>query len=83
MDESPTPTPVPIVLLRMSQVEARVGLKKSAIYKRIQRGQFPRPASLEGRTARWIEAEINAYLAARAAERSDELPGNAVGRDLG
>lgn len=81
--DAPNTALAPIVLLRMSQVEARVGLKKSAIYKRIQRGQFPKPATLEGRTARWIEAEIDAYLLARVSERAANPPENDVGRNLG
>ena len=50
-------------------VKARTGLSRSTIYLRISRGTFPAPVSLGGRAVGWIEAEVNAWLAARIAQR--------------
>lgn len=49
-------------LLRLPEVEHRVGLKKACIYMRIKGGQFPRQVKL-GSASRWRESEINAYVA--------------------
>jgi prophage regulatory protein len=58
------------VLLTRAQVERRVGLKRSAIYDRMARGLFPKPVPDEaGRSVRWVESEIDAYVAARIAAR--------------
>ncbi|EGV19032.1 phage transcriptional regulator, AlpA [Thiocapsa marina 5811] len=44
--------------LRLPQVLALAGLQKSALYKRIGLGQFPRPVKLSARCAVWPEDEI-------------------------
>lgn len=49
-------------LLRLRQVEARVGLKKTAIYQRISAGTFPAPVKLSPKAARWSSSEIEAWL---------------------
>ena len=48
---------------------AGTGLSRSTIYLRISRGTFPAPVSLGGRAVGWIEAEVNAWLTARIAQR--------------
>lgn len=55
--------------LRISEVEKRVGLKRSAIYARIRRGEFPAPIHDGPRCARWPESEIEKYQAARIMAR--------------
>lgn len=69
-------------ILRLRQVEARIGLRRSSIYARISPhskqfdAQFPRPVSLgspmcQHRTAvGWFEHEIEAWLARRSVTRS-------------
>ena len=50
-------------LLPRAVVERRVGLRRSAIYKRMSKGLFPLPVQEPGfRTVRWLESEIDAYL---------------------
>jgi prophage regulatory protein len=67
-------------LLRLAEVERRVGLKKTAIYERIAAKVFPAPVPDEfGRTARWSKAEIDAYVEARKAARN---MGQNMGRPL-
>lgn len=54
-------------LISIREVEARVGLKQSAIYSRMAQGSFPRCRSLGPRTVRWVESEIEAWASGRIA----------------
>jgi prophage regulatory protein len=56
-------------LLRLPDVEARTGLKHSAIYQRIAEGEFPRQVPLGPKAVGWLEHEVDAWIDARAAER--------------
>ena len=47
----------------------RVGLGSSFIYLLIQRGDFPKPVHLGKRAVGWPEAEVNAWLEERLAQR--------------
>lgn len=53
---------VPLRLIRLKQVIEAVGLQKSAIYKRIAAGEFPKPISLGGRSVAWLESDIDAWI---------------------
>lgn len=65
----------PTVILRRQQVEARLGLSRSTIYDRLNPksrnydATFPKPISLgqgmKHPPVGWIEAEIDAWLAAQ------------------
>ena len=57
----------PARLLRLPEVMARVGLRRSAIYQRMSEGRFPRSRSLGPKCAVWVEVEINAWIAQVAA----------------
>ena len=59
----------PIKVLRRPDVELRVGLKRSALYKAIAQNRFPKPISLGPHSVGWIESEIDAWLAERIAAR--------------
>ena len=52
----------PARFLRLPEVVARVGLKRSAIYKRMSEGRFPKSRSLGSRCAVWLEAEIENWI---------------------
>jgi len=56
-------------ILRLPAVRARVAMSRSTIYQRVSEGTFPRPVNLGKRAVGWLEAEINAWLAAQI-ERS-------------
>jgi prophage regulatory protein len=56
-------------LIRLPDVEAVCGLKRSEIYERIREGRFPRPVPLGGRAVAWVETEISEWTDARVAER--------------
>jgi prophage regulatory protein len=49
-------------LLRLPDVIARVGLKRSAIYQRMSEGRFPRSRSLGPKCVVWVEAEIDNWI---------------------
>lgn len=52
-------------LLRLPQVQARVGLSRSALYARIASGEFPKPVGLGVRAVAWPSDEIDAWIASR------------------
>lgn len=52
----------PARLLRLPEVIARVGLKRSAIYQRMSEGRFPRSRSLGPKCAVWVESEIENWI---------------------
>lgn len=49
-------------LLRLPEVELRVGLKKPTIYLHIKQGRFPRQKKM-GSASGWKESDIAAYVA--------------------
>lgn len=49
-------------LLRLNEVMARVGLRTTAIYKRIRAGDFPKGVLLSARCVVWPESEIDAWV---------------------
>lgn len=50
-------------LLTRAQVEEMVGLKRSAIYERIARSDFPEPERFKGaRYVRWRHSKIEKWL---------------------
>ena len=56
-------------LLRRPEVEARTGLSRSELYRRIAQGDFPAPVKLGERASAWPAAEVDGWIAARIAER--------------
>lgn len=55
-------------LLRLREVLYRTGMSRSRVYAHMAEGQFPRPVKL-GRTSTWLESEIEAWIAAKIAQR--------------
>ncbi len=55
-------------LLRLPDVEARTGYKKSAIYKKMHEGTFPALVKIGPRASGWVEDEINAWIKTRIHE---------------
>ena len=54
---------------RRPAVCARVGLGKTALYEQIAEGSFPAPIKIGPRASAWVDAEVDAWLEARIAER--------------
>ena len=57
--------------IRRPAVENRTGLSRSTIYLLMQTGQFPKPVRIGGRAVAWPEADVEAWLNARLAEREE------------
>lgn len=49
-------------LIRLPEVMARVGLKRSAIYQRMSEGRFPKSRSLGPKCAVWVEREVEEWI---------------------
>jgi len=67
-----------LTILRRKQVEARTGLSRSSIYARLRHNPkrpgdfdptFPKPVSVGAKAVGWIEAEVDAWLAAQVEKR--------------
>lgn len=67
-DVSSDATPsVPIRMLRLAQVASMTGLSKAKVYALQSRGDFPQRVQLTAGRVAWVEAEVQAWLAARIA----------------
>ena len=56
-------------MLRLADVEVRVGKKHAALYADMARGTFPKPIPLGKKAVGWLEHEVDAWLQARITER--------------
>lgn len=56
-------------LIRLTKVMDYTGLARSTIYKYISEGTFPKPVSLGGRAAAWVESEVQEWILTRIEER--------------
>ena len=56
-------------LIKLFEVEAKVGLRKSGIYQPIVQGIFPKPVRIGPNAVVWPESEIDAWISERIAER--------------
>lgn len=53
-------------LLRRAQVLKATGFSASGLYKRIARGDFPRPFKTGGNSVAWRKSEVDAWQATLA-----------------
>ena len=58
-------------VLRLPAVQALAGVKRSFIYERMAAGRFPRSFPLGPRARGWLKSEVDAWIAARVAERGN------------
>jgi prophage regulatory protein len=65
-----TQSDVKVRMLRLKQVLDRTGLGKTTIYGLQKRGQFPQSVPLTSNSVRWIESEVEDWLARQAATRA-------------
>jgi len=49
-------------ILRLCSVLERTGLTRSTLYRKIERGSFPRQVKISERCVGWRESEINDWL---------------------
>lgn len=59
-------------VLRKHEVLKRTGLSNTSIFERTKDGTFPKSISLGGRAVGYLEHEVSAVIAARAAGQDDE-----------
>ena len=52
-------------LIRLPEVQYRVGLGRSTIYRWMAEGKFPKPVQLGGYAVAWAENEIEAWIAGK------------------
>ena len=55
----------PARIIRFHQVQARTGLSRRPIYRRLAGGSFPKPLSLGARAVGWIESEVDEWIRQR------------------
>lgn len=60
---------MPEVLLKLEQVEAQTGMKKSYIYREMKKGTFPRACKI-GHGTRWMQSDVQRWIAALAPSKS-------------
>lgn len=56
------------LLLRLPEVKSFTGLSRSTIYLLIQRGAFPKPIPLVGRTVAWLQSDVDSWVQERIRE---------------
>ena len=60
-------------LLTRGEVERRVGLRRSSLYREMRQGRFPLPVRVGPRAVRWPAAEIAAWIATRPRSHGDGI----------
>ncbi len=62
-----------IKFLRLPEVINKIGLKRTAIYDRMNRGEFPQSILLTGgRAVVWLESEINDWMVEQVQANQEE-----------
>ena len=56
-------------LLRLHDVIAAIGMKRSWIYQKTKDGEFPNPIKLSDRAIAWYASDIDACIKSRAVVR--------------
>ncbi|WP_073586514.1 helix-turn-helix transcriptional regulator [Vibrio quintilis] len=59
-------------ILRLKEVMAMCGIKKTAIYSYMEQGYFPKSVPLGGRAVGWVESEVIDWINARIQERDEQ-----------
>lgn len=52
----------PTRLIRIREVQHRVGLGRSTIYRWMAQGKFPKPLQLGGYSVAWLEDDIDEWI---------------------
>ena len=65
-EQQPVPEPRRVTrLVRLKEVQYRVGLGRSTIYRWMAEGKFPRPVQLGGYAVAWAQEDIDAWICER------------------
>ena len=65
IDKGATETRRVTRLIRLPEVQHRVGLGRSTIYRWMAEGKFPKPVQLGGYAVAWAEDEVAAWISDR------------------
>lgn len=57
-------------LLRLDAVVSRTGLSRSALYRAMDAGEFPRPVQLTKRLVAWPASEVDLWVEQQIAARN-------------
>jgi prophage regulatory protein len=71
MQEHIMTTDAPNRIIRIRAVLAKTGLSRSTLYRKIERGIFPRQIQISDRCVGWREAAVNAWAADPRGYRDD------------
>ena len=52
-------------LLRREEVSARCSMSRSMVYRLMREGDFPEPIKIGERAVRWLESEVERWIASR------------------
>ena len=58
-------------LLRLSDVLAKTGKKRTSLLTDVNAGRFPRPIKIGARAVAWVDCEVEAWISARMVDRGD------------
>jgi prophage regulatory protein len=66
----------PIVIWRLPMVQAVTGMAKSALWKAISEGLFPKPIHIfsTGRAVGWVASEVIDHIEQRIKARDEQVP---------
>lgn len=56
-------------ILRLPEVSQTVGFSRSHLWRLVKQGKFPQPIPLGPNSRGWLESEVQAFIAARVADR--------------
>ncbi|EMA2454568.1 AlpA family transcriptional regulator [Vibrio cholerae] len=59
----------PMRFLKLKEVMEKTALSRSAIYRKMNEGEFPQSVSLGDRAVAWVESEIDDWMVACLAQR--------------
>lgn len=60
-------------LIRLSEVQRRVGYGKAWLYKLIAQNRFPKPVKIGSRSIAFVESEIDEWINQRIAESRKDV----------
>lgn len=63
----------PLTLLRPEQAAERIGVSRRTLFSMLKDGRFVVPVRLGTRTVRFASSDVDAWIAARMAERDDRV----------
>ena len=60
-------------LLTRREVEQRVGMGRSSVYRAMREGRFPEPLCIGPKSVRWVSSEIEAWIASLQRSHGDSI----------